>query len=71
MGRRPELTVNASDFTCVSAELPVKITLAATDTERTPAPDNSSRHPPLPLLVIATASPLIDNCVVFSPATVE
>ena len=45
-------------------------TLAATDTDRTPAPESSSRHPPLPLFVIATASPLIDNCVVFSPATV-
>ena len=50
--------------------LPVKIPLAATETERTPAPDSSSRQPPLPLFVIATASPLIDSCVVFSPATV-
>jgi hypothetical protein len=48
----------------------VKIPLAATDTDRTPAADSSSRQPPLPLLVIATASPLIDSCVVYSPATV-
>ena len=45
--------------------------LVAADTDRTPAPDSSSRQPPLPLLVIATASPLTDNCVVLSPATVE
>ena len=64
------LADNASARTCASAALPVKIPLAATETERTPAPDNSSRQPPLPLLVMATASPFTDNCVVFRPATV-
>ena len=50
--------------------LAMMIELAATDTDRTPAPESSSRHPPLPLFVITTVSPLIVSCVVFSPATV-
>jgi hypothetical protein len=35
-----------------SAALPRKIPAALTETERTPAPDSSSRQPPLSLLVI-------------------
>jgi hypothetical protein len=44
--------------------------LAPTETERTPAPDSSSRHPPESLLVTFTASPLTDIWVVRIPATV-
>src|SRR3954454_566210 len=44
--------------------------LPATDTELTPAPDSSSRQPPLSLLVTLTGSPFTDICVVRSPATV-
>ena len=53
-----------------SAADPVKIPLAATETERTPAPDSSSRQPPESLLVTFTASPFTDICVVRIPATV-
>lgn len=46
------------------------ISAALTETERTPAPDNSSRQPPLSLVVTLTASPFTDICVVRKPATV-
>ena len=40
----------------VTGKDPVKMPLAATDTDRTPAPERSSRHPPLPLFVMTTGS---------------
>ena len=57
--------------TCASAALPRKIPAALTETERTPAPESSSRQPPLSLLVITTVSPEIDIWVVRRPATVR
>ena len=43
---------------------------AATETERTPAPDSRSRQPPQSLLVTFTASPLTLICTVRIPAIV-
>jgi hypothetical protein len=48
----------------------VNIPLAETDTDRTPAPDSNSRHPPLSLLVTLTGSPFTESWVVRIPATV-
>ena len=54
-----------------SASDPVKMPAALTETDRTPAPDNSSRQPPDSFVVTFTASPFTDICVVRRPATVR
>jgi len=48
----------------------IKMPLAATETERTPAPDSNSRQPPLSFDVTFTASPFTLNCVVRMPPIV-
>src|SRR3546814_17231537 len=44
---------------------------ALTETDRTPAPDSSSRHPPDSFVVTFTASPFTAICVVRRHATVR
>ena len=43
---------------------------ALTDTLRDPAPESSSRQPPLALWVTTTGSPVTLICVVRRPATI-
>ena len=68
-GVRSVSVAGAGIFTGSAAE-PVKIPAPDTLTDRTPAPDSNSRHPPESFDVIETISPLTDSCVVRSPATV-
>src|SRR3546814_9250351 len=65
-----DLPASALARTRTSAAEPVNIPAPDTLTDRTPAPDRSSRQPPLSLFVTFTASPLTLSCVVRSPATV-
>ena len=58
-GMIDELRVSANTRT--AAQIAAEFRAAATLTDRVPAPDNSSRQPPESLLVMFTASPLIDS----------